>query len=92
MLPLEFIMPTYVYETDDREPQQYEFFQRMSEPAFTRHPETGEAIHRVPAGGIGILTGAGRDEMVDCSSGACQMTRAQLERNDCSAGSCGAQV
>lgn len=81
-------MPTYVYETAEPRPKRYEFFQRMSEEAFTQHPQTGEAIHRVPAGGIGILTGAGKNEVVDCPSGGCQMTRAQWEQNDCSSGSC----
>ncbi len=81
-------MPTYVYETEGKRPKRYEFFQRMSEEAFTQHPETGEPIHRVPAGGIGILTGAGKDEVVECPSGGCQMTRAQLEQTDCSSGAC----
>lgn len=43
-------MPTYVYETvakPGQKAKRYEIDQRMSAPALTRHPETGEAIHRV---------------------------------------------
>ncbi len=45
-------MPIYVYElvTDDEgEREQYEFFQKMSDPSLTEHPETGKPIHRVVA-------------------------------------------
>ncbi|MEM9731007.1 MAG: FmdB family transcriptional regulator [Myxococcota bacterium] len=45
-------MPIYVYETiptDDAEPTRFEVMQRMSEPALTEHPETGEPIRRIIA-------------------------------------------
>jgi hypothetical protein len=44
-------MPLYVYETTDesRPREQYEFLQGMSDPPFSKHPETGVAIRRVVA-------------------------------------------
>ena len=43
-------MPFYVYEldTDEKSPQRFEFFQKMSDPPLTRHPETGQPIRRIP--------------------------------------------
>lgn len=51
-------MPTYVYESvnSGRNPKRYEIRQGINEPALTRHPESGEPIRRVVAGGAGILT------------------------------------
>ena len=43
-------MPIYVYQVvlpDGSLGQQFEFFQSMSEPALTQHPETGQPVHRV---------------------------------------------
>jgi hypothetical protein len=43
-------MPIYVYEviTDDDDPGQvFEVEQRMSEPALTKHPTTGQPVRRV---------------------------------------------
>lgn len=43
-------MPTYVYETLPtlgQEPTRFEVLQKMSEPALTEHPETGEPVRRV---------------------------------------------
>ncbi len=52
-------MTTYVYETIPQkpgaEPQRFEVRQAMSEPALTRHPETGEPVRRVIAGGYGFI-------------------------------------
>ena len=52
-------MPTYLYETIPAAPgdpvTQYEFRQSMKDAAYTRHPETGEPIHRVITGGYGFL-------------------------------------
>ncbi|HWG85978.1 MAG TPA: FmdB family zinc ribbon protein [Deinococcales bacterium] len=44
-------MPTYVYRGLESG-QEFEVQQRISEPALTRHPETGEPVQRViqPAG------------------------------------------
>lgn len=52
-------MTTYVYETIPQkpgdEPRRFEVRQSMSEPALTRHPETGEPVRRVIAGGYGFI-------------------------------------
>ena len=43
-------MPTYVYETllpGDQPSPTFEVVQRMSEPALTQHPDTGEPVRRV---------------------------------------------
>jgi hypothetical protein len=43
-------MPIYVYELDiddDSQQERFEFFQKMSDRPFTRHPETGQPIRRV---------------------------------------------
>ena len=43
-------MPTYVYESvrdDGFPPDRFEIVQRMSDPALTQHPVTGEPIRRV---------------------------------------------
>lgn len=54
-------MPTYVYETipDSASvaPQRFELRQSMSEPALTRHPETGAPVRRVITGGTGLMGG-----------------------------------
>lgn len=44
-------MPTYVYQVitdDDSEGEVFEVVQRMSESALKKHPETGEAVRRIP--------------------------------------------
>jgi predicted nucleic acid-binding Zn ribbon protein len=43
-------MPLYVYEVitaDDSPGEQFEIVQSMSEPALTKHPETGQPVRRV---------------------------------------------
>jgi len=43
-------MPTYVYQVikpDESEGEIFEVIQKMSEPALTVHPETGEPVQRV---------------------------------------------
>lgn len=46
-------MPVYVYETLDGS-KQYEFVQKMSESAFTCHPETGESIRKIIVPGAAV--------------------------------------
>jgi predicted nucleic acid-binding Zn ribbon protein len=75
-------MPTYVYETiptrKGATPKRYEFKQSIKDSAFTKHPETGEAIKRVVAGGIGVLTSSsGRHAHTHtpscgCGAGGCR--------------------
>lgn len=52
-------MTTYVYETipsrPDVLPQQFEVQQSMNDAPLTQHPETGEPVRRVIAGGFGFI-------------------------------------
>lgn len=52
-------MTTYIYETIPEragtKPKQYELRQSMADAPLTRHPETGEPIRRVIAGGYGFI-------------------------------------
>ena len=52
-------MTTYVYETIPQKntdtAKRFEVQQSMSEPALTQHPETGEPVRRVIAGGFGFI-------------------------------------
>lgn len=44
-------MPTYRYvivKPDGSDGEPFEVFQRMTEPALEKHPETGEPVRRVP--------------------------------------------
>ena len=56
MLPA---MATYTYETIPQkageEPRQFEFVQKMTEPALTHDPETGLPVRRVITGGSGNI-------------------------------------
>ncbi len=53
-------MATYVYETipqnAKQKPRRFEVVQKMSDPALTKDPETGEPIRRVIVGGSGWVT------------------------------------
>ena len=53
-------MATYVYETIPQKPgqtpRQFEIEQKMSEPALTQDPKTGERVRRVISGGSGWIT------------------------------------
>lgn len=53
-------MATYVYETipqkKGQKPRQFEVEQKMSEPALTHDPKTGEPVKRVIIGGSGLVT------------------------------------
>ena len=45
-------MPTYVYQVineDDSEGEIFEIVQKMSDPPLKKHPETGQAVRRIPA-------------------------------------------
>jgi predicted nucleic acid-binding Zn ribbon protein len=54
-------MATYVYETipqkRGQKPRQFEVQQKMTEPALTHCPETGEPVRRVLVGGSIITRG-----------------------------------
>ncbi len=50
-------MPTYIYEsrpTDGTAPERFEVVQRMTDEPLVKHPQTGEPVRRVIAGGLGI--------------------------------------
>ena len=53
-------MATYVYETIPKnakqKPRRFEVVQKMSEPALTKDPKTGEPVRRVIVGGSGWVT------------------------------------
>lgn len=53
-------MATYIYETipqkPGQKPRQFEIEQKMSEPALTKDPKTGEPVRRVITGGSGWVT------------------------------------
>lgn len=77
-------MPTYIYETipskSGAKPKRYEIRQSIKEAALSKHPETGELVRRVIAGGIGVLTSGSAS-----SSGGHRHTSAC----GCGAGACG---
>jgi predicted nucleic acid-binding Zn ribbon protein len=66
-------MPTYVYETIPESasatPQRFEVRQSMSEPALTRHPQTGAPVRRVITGGTGLMGGSSSSPAARPSSG-----------------------
>jgi len=53
-------MATYIYETiptrKGQKPRQFEVEQKMSDPALTKHPKTGEPVRRLIIGGSGWVT------------------------------------
>jgi predicted nucleic acid-binding Zn ribbon protein len=69
-------MPTYVYETistkEGEMPKQYEIKQSIKDAALVKHPQTGERIQRIIAGGAGVLTSSrgGHTHSPACSCGA----------------------
>ena len=53
-------MATYIYETipskKGEKVRRFEVEQRMSEPALTKDPKTGQPVRRVITGGCGLVT------------------------------------
>jgi predicted nucleic acid-binding Zn ribbon protein len=53
-------MATYVYETipanPKEQPRRFEVQQKMSDPALTNDPQTGEPVRRIITGGSGLVT------------------------------------
>ncbi len=71
-------MTTYIYETvtsaPDGKRKYFEIKQSMTEPALTKHPETGEPIRRVILGGLGVLKkegGGSSASSCGCGSTGC---------------------
>ncbi len=69
-------MPIYVYETipakKGAKPKRYEIKQSIKDAAFVNHPQTGEPIRRIIAGGVGVLTSStgGHTHTPSCGCGA----------------------
>ena len=65
-------MTTYVYETIPQQPgeapRRFEFKQSMRDAALTKHPETGEPVRRVIAGGYGVVTQKAAPPAQPCGS------------------------
>ena len=68
-------MITYVYETipeaPDEEPEQFEWRQRISEPALRKHPESGAPVRRVISGGLGFTSSDSATNSDSCCRGSC---------------------
>ncbi len=74
-------MPTYIYETipskKTAKPKRFEIRQSIKDAPLSRHPETGEPVKRVIAGGVGLLTSSGpsgghaHTPSCGCGAGAC---------------------
>jgi predicted nucleic acid-binding Zn ribbon protein len=65
-------MTTYVYETipekSGAEPRRFEVRQSMHDAPLTRHPETGEPVRRVIAGGYGFIAQKASPPAAPCGS------------------------
>lgn len=65
-------MTTYVYETVPAEagqaPRRFEVRQSMKDAPLTRHPETGEPVRRVIAGGFGFIAQKADAPATPCGS------------------------
>jgi predicted nucleic acid-binding Zn ribbon protein len=86
-------MATYKYEIlgeDGTIKGIFETEQKMSEPALTRHPETGETVRRILsrtfAHGSSRSSGSGDYGGDSCSTGTCGVP---YSGGGCSTGSCG---
>jgi len=53
-------MATYIYETVPKNPREkprrFEIEQKMSDPALTKDPKTGQPVRRIICGGSGLVT------------------------------------
>lgn len=68
-------MTTYVYETvpqrRNEKPRRFEVRQSMRDAALTRHPETGEPVRRVIAGGYGVIAQKAAPPPAHCCGAQC---------------------
>lgn len=69
------IMPTYVYETIPQHagerPVRFELRQSMKDAPLTRHPDSGQAVRRIPVGGTGIMGGSSSQQAGPRGGGSC---------------------
>jgi hypothetical protein len=78
-------MPIYEYEilSQDGTPKGiFETTQKMSEPALTRHPETGEPMRR-------ILSRTFVSSMATSDAGSCATGTCGIPSGGCPGGTCG---
>ncbi len=65
-------MTTYLYETipakAGEQPRRFEVRQSMSDAPLKKHPETGEPVRRVIAGGLGFITQKAAPPSAPCGS------------------------
>jgi predicted nucleic acid-binding Zn ribbon protein len=65
-------MTTYVYETmpakAGQTPHRFEVRQSMKDAPLTHHPETGEPVRRVIAGGLGFIAQKAAPPATPCGS------------------------
>lgn len=65
-------MATYVYETippqSGAKPKKFEIQQSMKDAPLTKHPETGEPVRRVIAGGYRFIAQKAAPPPVPCGS------------------------
>ncbi len=66
-------MPTYIYETIPKKtgakPKRFEVKQSMKDKPLFRHPETGEPVRRVIAGGYGFIAQKSAPPPRSCCAG-----------------------
>lgn len=80
-------MPIYEYEILDKDGAPkgiFETSQRMSEPALTRHPETGEPVRRILSRTFVGSGGTNSGDSGGCATGTCG-----LPSGGCASGACG---
>jgi len=68
-------MTTYVYETVPQQPtdkpRRFEVRQSMRDAALTKHPQTGEPVRRIIAGGYGIIAQKAAPPPPSCCGAEC---------------------
>ena len=65
-------MTTYIYETipqnSGERPQRFEVRQSMQDKPLKKHPETGQPVRRVIAGGLGFIAQKSAPPPAPCGS------------------------
>jgi hypothetical protein len=69
-------MPTYVYETIPRLPEEpvkrFEVVQSMRDASLETHPETGEPVRRIVSGGYGMISSRRQPAASIASAASCR--------------------
>lgn len=85
-------MPVYEYEIlgpDGVARGVYEVEQKMSEPALTRHPQTGEPLRRILSSTFAGASSSSASSDAGCASGACDFGGCGMGGGGCGGGACG---